>query len=552
MRRRDRLGRVPADLVLGRLPMGFALVGLLLLGACQERPEVALDAANPHTVPVRTISSFDEALRCMDDMFAAQGKHDIYITTAGIPDATGLIEAGTKEMFITAVSRMSEKSNAFRFVDYDPRQLDVALLSQLVGLREDFVAPSYYVRGAITQLDSGVLSSSESATVSVPFADLGISRDQVVSVVSLALNVGKLVTRQIIPGISANNSIAVVQSGKGADTGGLIGKAGLSFSISLDRSEGFHQAVRTLVELSTIEVLGKLTRTPYWQCLSIPSTNPTFRTEARQWFEAMHPDERERFVREALQRAGTPASDQGGDTPAGTDNGGDLSAAIASYQAANDLVPTGRIDFDLYYRLLASDARHARGTQLASTAPAAPAAPVASAVPLLPTPSPVSEPPPAPSAALAPTAALPSAPALDLDTPRGPHPSFHAGESMTLRAEPAQDAYVYCYYQDAGGTIVRIFPNRFQPDPFIRARTRLTIPPASQGAFSIRFDTAGARESVICLAADREVGLLLPDPLKRPDLAPLPIHGLDEIAARFHDIAGAHIAEARLPIEVTE
>ena len=129
-------------------------------------------------------------------------------------------------MFITAVSRMSAKSNAFRFVDYDPTQTDVQVLSELVGLHDDFVAPNYYVRGAITQLDSNVLQSSASAGVSIPGMDLAINGNQIVSVVSIDLNVGKLITRQILPGISASNSIAVVQSGKGADVGGFIGKAG--------------------------------------------------------------------------------------------------------------------------------------------------------------------------------------------------------------------------------------------------------------------------------------------------------------------------------------
>src|SRR6201996_6826799 len=192
----------------------LATAMLTLLAACQTRPEAAYDVANPRTPAVRNIGNFNEALRCMDDMFIAQGKQDIYITTAGIPDATGLIAAGTKEMFITAVSRMSAKSNAFHFVDYDPTQLDVQVLSEMVGLHKEFVAPNYYVRGAITQLDSNVLQSSASAGVSIPGMDLAINGNQVVSVVSIDLNVGKLITRQILPGISSSNSIAVVQSGK--------------------------------------------------------------------------------------------------------------------------------------------------------------------------------------------------------------------------------------------------------------------------------------------------------------------------------------------------
>ena len=183
-----------------------------------------------------------------------------------------------------------------------PRKLDVQVLSELVGLHDDFVAPNYYVRGAITQLDSNVLQSSASAGVSIPGMDLAINGNQVVSVVSIDLNVGKLITRQILPGISASNSIAVVQSGKGADVGGFIGKAGLSLSVSLDKSEGFHQAVRNLIELSTIEILGKLTRVPYWQCLSIEFDQSELRTEARGWFDTMGETERERFVSAALVR----------------------------------------------------------------------------------------------------------------------------------------------------------------------------------------------------------------------------------------------------------
>ena len=492
----------------------LAMAAALLLAACHPRPETSFDAQQPRTAAVRNIGSFSEALRCMDAMFLANGKRDIYITTAGIPDATGLIAAGTKEMFISAVSRMSAQSNAFRFVDYDITQLDVQVLSELVGLRNDFVAPSYYIRGAITQLDSSVLASSQSAGLSLARLDIGVSSDQVVSVVSMDLNVGRLVTRQIIPGLSANNSIAVVRSGRGADVGGLIGKAGLSFSVSLDRSEGFAQAVRNLVELSTIEVLGKLARVPYWECLSIEPTNPAFRAEARQWFDVMPPDERNRYVEAALTRTGH--------LPPGSH---DLPAAIARYQADADLVPSGRIDFELYYRMLASNPARGRGTP-APAAAAVAATPIATA-------------PPAPT----------SPPRLQLATTRGARAAYRVGESMTLRIQPTQDAYVYCYYQDADGAISRIHPNRFQPDALVPGNTVREVPPA--GAFSIRFERPGAPEQVACLAADREVGLLLPQDLKRPDLEPLPVQRLDDIAARFQGIAGVRVDDARLPIEVT-
>ena len=470
---------------------------------------------------MRNIDNFNEALRCMDQMFAALGKRDVYITTAGIPDATGLIAAGTKEMFISAVSQMSERSGAFRFVDYDPTQTDVQILSELVGLREDFVAPRYYVRGAITQLDSGVTNSSLGASLSLPGFSLAASHDQVVSVISMDLNVGQLVTRQIMPGITSNNSIAVVQSSNGANVGGIVGKAGLSFNVSLDRSEGFHQAVRTLVDLSTIEVLGKLTHVPYWECLKINSTNPTFRTEARQWFDLMGSGDRDAYFRDGLVRAGylTPG------------DGGNLSAAIARYQADNDLIANGREDFDLYLRMLGTSSERPGAPRPAPAPPAAPvAAPVAATVPA---------PPP------------PQAPRVVLATARGTSPTYRVGEAMNLQVKADADSYVYCYYQDAEGTVARIFPNRYQPDALLQAGTPISIPPPGQHAFEIRFDRAGAREQMACLAADREVGLRLPAALKRQDLEPLPLHGLDDVVSQFRALPGAQVDEARLTIEVT-
>lgn len=510
--------------------LAFALLG------CQQAPETAHVAVQPRTAPVRTVTSFNDALRCMDELFLAQGKKDIYITSAGIPDATGMVAAGTKEMLITAVAKMSATSGAFRFVDYDPTQLDVQVLSELVGLRDNFVAPNYYIRGAITQLDANVLSSAESAGVSMPYFDLAVSRDQVVSVMSLDLNIGKLVTRQIIPGMSASNSIAVVRSGKGGDVGGVIGKAGLSISVSLDRSEGFHQAVRNLVELSTIEAVGKLTRVPYWQCLQIDQTNPTYRTEARQWFDTMSSAERVRFVRTNLVGAYVQGSASDPEDP-------ELHNAIARYQADHDLIPSGRIDFDLYYRLLATATRDkaepavatnmtpSPGTAATSPAAAGTTASVAAAASVPPST------PPAPSK-------------VEIITSRGARPNFSVNDTLVVEARTSQDSFLYCYYQDSDGAVARIFPNRFQPNAYVHGGSAVEIPPGSEKPFNIRFDKHHAREAVACVASPLELGLKLPEAFKAQDLQPLPVSGLEDVVETFRRAGSGQISEGWLPIEV--
>jgi hypothetical protein len=123
---------------------------------------------------------------------------------------------------------------------------------------------------------------------------------------------------------------------------------------------------------------------------------------------------------------------------------------------------------------------------------------------------------------------------------------------MVVAVQPTQDAYVYCYYQDATGTVARIFPNRFQPDPFLHAGMRIEIPPEGTKSFAIRFDKPGGNEAVACLGADREVGLRLPSTLKAQDLEPLPVSGLDDVAGQFRQIPGTHVDDARLAVEVVQ
>jgi hypothetical protein len=100
------------------------------------------------------------------------------------------------------------------------------------------------------------------------------------------------------------------------------------------------------------------------------------------------------------------------------------------------------------------------------------------------------------------------------------------------------------------GPFGRIFPNRFQPDPFLRAGAQREVPPAEQSCFALRFDQPGGSEAVACLGADRELGLRLPARLKAQALAPVPVHSLDEVAAPFRAIPGARVADARLAVEV--
>lgn len=496
-----------------KLTRGLLATSLVVLAsACATwDPQTAHTVAQPKTVPVRNLTSFTPALQCMDTLFVSFGVSNVVITSAGIPDATGEVRTGTKDMLISAISRMSVKSNAFVFVDFDQSQADVAELHSLVGFTEDFRVPSYYIRGAITQLDSSVIANQVGGGVAISDLQLGVSKDLVASVVSIDMNVGKLVTRQIMPGISANNSIAVSRSGIGGDAGATIGKAGMFFNISLNKSEGVHAATRTLVELSAIEILGKLVEVPYWRCLSIEQTHPEVLAEARAWFDAMSEEERVTFTQRALESKGYYATAINGVYDAST------KAAVGRYQAENGLIANGRLDFQLYQSLINEDLALGQRPQ-----PVEPAAVQTSA------PTPLT---------------------ISLTTPKGPTPVYAVNEILEMNLRASQDSYVYCYYRDDEAQIARIFPNRFSPDPYVVAGR--SIPVLTKGSpFGIEFEVAGSREEILCIAARSERGLDVSGTLKAADLTPIPVDSLEEISASFKRAGRDDVAEARLPISV--
>lgn len=489
-----------------------AMALMLLSSACASwEPETAYSTAQPATRPVQNITSFTPALDCMDDLFLSFGIKNIVITSSGIPDATGEVKAGTKDMLISAMSRMSVKSRAFAFVDFDQSQRDVAQLQSLLGFTNKFVAPSYYIRGAITQLDSGVISNSVGAGIGIQNLDIGVSKDLIVSVVSLDLNLGYLASRQIIPGISANNSVAVSRSGIGGDVGAKIGKAGISFNLSMNKSEGMHSAVRSLVELSAIEIAGKLAQVPYWRCLSIEQTNPEMIAEARSWFDAMPQQDRVTFVQRALTSKGYYSGAINGIYDRST------KAASARYQAEHQLIADGRINFQLYQSLINQD--------LALGQKPSPVAPVVI------------------------KNAVPTSLALDLVSSKGKAPVYKVQDVLKMSVTASQDAYLYCYYSDELGKISRIFPNRFQPDPYAIAGRAVAIP-SQKSNFDIILEKPGVAEEAICFASAKEIGLSLPSNLKTGDLVPLPVGSIDDLVSIFKRTDPTGLALARLPITV--
>ncbi len=121
--------------------------------------------------------------------------------------------------------------------------------------------------------------------------------------------------------------------------------------------------------------------------------------------------------------------------------------------------------------------------------------------------------------------------------------SFGAGEPVSLRLRTNAPAYVYCYARDAGGTLQRIFPNRFVADPRVGPGTPLLLP----GTQDFRLTTP---ISVACVGAPRDVYLDVPAALRWGDFQALnAVRSFDEIQRVLEAVARQPVAMATLELK---
>lgn len=462
-------------------------------------------AASAKTAPTKNITNFSQALRCMDNLFLQHDKKGIVITSAGIPDMTGKVSTGTKEMLITAVSKMTLKSRAFDFIDLHRADDDLGNLFAMKGAGPTFL-PDYYIRGSITQMDDSAIREGKGGGLALPFLDLGGAKNIQYDLLSMDMSVGEAASRRILPETSTANTMIISKEGKSGEAGGKIMKMGLSFNLDLSKSEGVGAATRTLVELGLIETLGRFTKVPYWKCLDISSNNPLMKDQAREWYDTASEKDRVLFYQRKLagmQRYKGPIDGVMND---------DFKSAVAEYQAAAELTADGRANFELYYSLLddeqnmlvALPAAQQKRPSVSSSGGAA-----------------------TPEAVVAATSPAPSNLQANLESDRGTKPVYKIGELLNLNFSMNLTGTVYCYYEDAGKITARLFPNRFKSDAFYKGG-KLKLP---GDGFKIKFDRAG-QERVACIAADRE--LVVPAALRgTKDLTALNVKSLDEVVSQF-------------------
>ena len=522
------------------LLIAAALAGCSTLDAYKETVEQTETVrTGPEQAPFRAITGFTDGLRCMDNMMIQYGVRDLSMLVEEITDQTKKINAGTRDMLITAVSDMTRRSRAIRINAFGKDATNViSFLASAQRQNAYQVLPPYDIKGSVSQFDENVIRNQKDLGAGFsPFISLGIARDAASSILGLDLSVLSTSDLSVLPGVTSRNSVVILKQGKGFDGDAAYHKLGLNFSMTLSRSEGQAQALRGLVELAVIELMGKLTKTPYWQCLGAdPKANEEIRREISDWYYAMAASRVELigWFQNQLRRRGYYDGPIDGEFNAAFDE------ATANYRSAIGLPKKDLLDEAFFTAYLNTDhskiprpAEPARAA--ASPAPASPAQAVQQANAA-----------PAASPAAAQATAEPNALKLALTSTDG-RTRFARAEPIALVVQPSRDAHVYCYLQDETAKFTRFFPNRFVRDSLVPAARPLAIPGTMR--FQLLMNERGAPETVACFATDRDVAAELPQNVLGTDFDPLAVGSLEQIRRAFYQATTGAFAQETFRVQ---
>lgn len=528
---------------------GFLATTLVLVGGCATvdnsvKREAQVVRTGPQEKPVRNVTGFSDGLRCMDNLFLVHNVRDFVVLVEELNDRTTQVNAGTRDMLISAVSDMTRRSNAVQLITYSlqdsPNLVGFLERSGRLGPYEN--VPPFDIRGSISQLDRGIVTKRADAGVQVnnpaavsvdplgvtkPGGGIGISKEATATVLGLDLSVITTHNMAVIPGVTTHNSVAIYESTSSAKANALISKIGVDFNISTTRSEGVSQALRALVEMSTIELFGKLVKVPYWKCLGIAENHDEIKKEISDWYFSMAKHGTLiKYSKTLMQVQGQYSGPLDNDPdraflkalnvyktkqglPAGTDVG------LQTFSLLLSKAPT---------QALAKSSLHAKAPRTTDTPPAA--------VPGEATPQ-VQQPK--------------LEPRVFVQAINAKH-SYAPGEEVLLKVTSDFDGYLYCYLQDGEKNIARFYPNRFAPDNEFFGETGVQFP--GDMPFTINANEHGKTEGVFCYLTEEDVYRRLPAPLRQADFKPLPVRSTTELTAAFAKAAGPWLGRGSIMIKV--
>ncbi len=266
----------------------FVLLLSLLAVSCASVDPKNVDVVLPETAPVVKTTSFTESLADLGLMTEIYDTDQMKIQSHPISDRTGTAQptGGEIPQDITEMVKSSLNSIGGKvvYIPYDPSFIQNQMVTGYSSFN-DKVIPDMVLSGGITEFDRGLQVRGSNTDVAAEFETPGLpgmskilpgkevggkygsTEKAGLARITLDFNLLDFRTMTGIPRMNAVNTMEVNKAM--AEKELAIALFGITFGRkgTIKKVQGRHDAVRLLVELSMIQIVGKYNALPYWRLL---------------------------------------------------------------------------------------------------------------------------------------------------------------------------------------------------------------------------------------------------------------------------------------------
>lgn len=235
----------------------------------------------PEAKPQTRETAMRQPLAMLGEMTKIYGTKKLYIQCEKAGDDTGASVASGAEIPIDITEMIKSAVNSIGgnvyYVPYNPNYL-VGQERTGYAKPKGKITPNLLISGGITEFDRALVSTDRKLDLSIPGSDasggIGGGKGDTLSQITLDINLIDYDTMTMIPKMQAINTVTVMRGKREGGIGFQIFGSALGYSSGVKIVQGRHAAVRALVELSVLEVIGRYLNLPYWRLLPEAKPDP--------------------------------------------------------------------------------------------------------------------------------------------------------------------------------------------------------------------------------------------------------------------------------------
>jgi hypothetical protein len=215
----------------------------------------------------KRVTVFEESLIKLGVMLKGYGVPDTPVQSKNIGNETAEKSVPT-DLYVMVSTTIGKIGKPLIFIPYD---VQYVIGETTTGGNIQRIYPKMVVAGGITGFDQDMVEKEREVEAEGGWAGASgggrMSAEGGLSRVTVDLSMLDYKTQVYFSGVVTSNSVCLRKDKLGWGVFAYYMGNGASFDYSLKHKQGVHAALRTVVEFSMIELIGKMFEVPYWKCI---------------------------------------------------------------------------------------------------------------------------------------------------------------------------------------------------------------------------------------------------------------------------------------------